>query len=187
MHLTEGEIYHVFNRGNNREVIFPRRQNYHYFLRSIERYIAKYCDILAWCLMPNHFHFLIHANAMSTPLIQDGSIDRQQFSQGIKHLLSSYARAINKQEGRIGSLFQQKTKGRLVAVEEPLYARTAFHYIHQNPVKAGLVDRMEDWEFSSFREYSGESKTALCNKNLAFELLDLSPDRFYVDSYAACG
>jgi REP element-mobilizing transposase RayT len=111
MNLTEGEIYHVFNRGNNRCKIFPLRKNYVYFIEGIRKYVSPVCDILAWCLMPNHFHFLIHANASSTPVIKDGSVDRQRFSQGIKQLLSSYAKGINKQEGRTGSLFQQKTKG----------------------------------------------------------------------------
>lgn len=185
MHLIEGEIYHVFNRGNNRGVIFPRRQNYHYFLQKIERHVKCYCDILSWCLMPNHFHFLIHANANSVPMVQDRSIDRQQFSQGIKVLLSSYARGINRQEDRVGSLFQQKTKGINVSDDSRDYALTAFHYVHQNPMRAGLVDSMEDWEYSSFREYLGKGNTSLCNRELAIKLLDLNPDRLYEEAYEA--
>ena len=183
MHLTEGGIYHVFNRGNNREVIFPRRQNYLYFLEGVQKYIKGYCDILAWCLMPNHFHFLVYGNEFSTPIIRDGSFERQRFSQGIKQLLSSYAKAINKQEGRTGSLFQQKTKGVHVNDHDHDYSLTAFHYVHQNPPRAGLVDRMEDWEFSSFREYMGEGKVMLCNRDLARELLDLDLNRFYDKAY----
>ncbi len=183
MHLSEGEIYHVYNRGINREVIFPRRENYRFFLAGVQRWVKPRCDILAWCLMPNHFHFLIHANAMSVPLIQDGSIDRQQFSQGIKQLLSSYAKAINKQEGRTGNLFQQKTKARLASEPDRDYAQVAFNYIHQNPMKAKLVLRMEHWEFSSFNEYVGKGATGLCNQKLAVEILDLNTSRFYEDSY----
>ena len=193
MHLTEGGIYHVFNRGNNGEVIFPRQQNYLYFLKGVQKYIKGYCDILAWCLMPNHFHFLVHANELSTPIIKDGSFERQRFSQGIKQLLSSYAKAINKQEGRTGSLFQQKTKGRHVNELGHDYSLRAFHYVHQNPLRAGLVDRMEDWEFSSFREYMGEGKVVLCNRDLAKELLEVDLNRFYYEAYRvrdwsnACG
>lgn len=185
MFLVEGEIYHVFNRGNNREVIFPRRANYNYFLENVERYIKPRCDILSWCLMPNHFHFLVHANSKSTPMIQDSSFDRQQFSQRIKQLLSSYAKAINKQGDRTGSLFQQKTKCIHVSDHEMDYSLTAFHYIHQNPVKAGIVGRMEDWPFSSFREYLGRGKTTLCDRDLAVQLLELNFDRFYEDSVLA--
>lgn len=175
----------MFNRGNNREIIFPRSQNYRYFLDGVSRYLIKYCDILAWCLMPNHFHFLIHANASSVPMIQDGSIDRQQFSHGVRQLLSSYAKAINKQEGRTGSLFQQKTKAKCAGEDKREYARTVFHYIHQNPLKATLVARMEDWEFSSFNEYMGKGSNGICNQERAVKLLDLNPGRFYEESYAA--
>jgi REP element-mobilizing transposase RayT len=185
MNLTEGEIYHVFNRGNNRCVIFPRRQNFAYFIDGLRKYVVPYCDLLAWCLMPNHFHFLIHANTSSTPMIKDGGIDRQRFSQGIKQLLSSYAKGINKQEGRTGSLFQQKTKGIQVSGVDPHYPLTAFHYIHQNPLRAGLVDRLEEWEYSSLREYIGTSDVKLCNQELAISLLDLKPGRFLEDACLA--
>lgn len=185
MKLAEGQIYHVFNRGNNRCEIFPLRKNYAYFIEGIRKYISPVCDILAWCLMPNHFHFLIHANALSTPMIKDGSIDRQRFSQGIKQLLSSYAKGINKQEGRTGSLFQQKTKAIPVTGPDCDYALTAFHYIHQNPLRACLVDKLEDWEYSSFREYIDPDADTLCNKELATRLLDLRRGGFLEDSYLA--
>ncbi|MBL7851778.1 MAG: transposase [Cyclobacteriaceae bacterium] len=183
MHLTEGEIYHIYNRGINREVIFPRRENYRYFLQGVQRWLKPRCDILAWCLMPNHFHFLIHANAATVPMIHDGSIDRQQFSQGIKQLLSSYAKAINKQESRVGNLFQQKTKAREVSSSDQGHPLTAFHYVHQNPMRAKIVQRMEDWEFSSFNEYMEKGTLYLCNRELAINLLDLNPARIYDDSY----
>ncbi|MBY0432474.1 MAG: transposase [Cyclobacteriaceae bacterium] len=182
MFLTEGDIFHVFNRGNNKQPIFFKPENYDYFLKNLSRYLTPVCDILAWCLMPNHFHLLIQANQQSVPIIRDGSFERQQFSQGIKQLLSSYTKAVNKQEGRTGSLFQQKTKALLT---EGGHAQTAFHYIHQNPMKAGLVKKMEDWSHSSFREYRemNKSENSICNIKLATELLDLNPARFYEDSY----
>jgi putative transposase len=179
--LTEGGIYHVYNRGNNREPIFLRTENYSYFVTNIDRFLTPVCDLLAWCLMPNHFHLLIHANEKSVPIIKDGSFERQQFSQGIKQLLSSYTKAINKQEGRTGSLFQQKTKALLTEGE---HAHTAFHYIHQNPIKSGLVEKMEDWPHSSFTEYHEPvAKNSICNIKLAIELLDLDLSRFYHESY----
>ncbi|MFN7793431.1 MAG: transposase [Cyclobacteriaceae bacterium] len=130
--------------------------------------------------MPNHFHLLIHANTNSTIVIKDGSFERQQFSQGIKQLLSSYTKAINKQEKRTGSLFQQKTKA--ICTDRKDHALTAFHYIHQNPLRAGLVKKMEEWPHSSYQEYLG-SRKSICNKALVTELLALDPSRFYEDSY----
>jgi REP element-mobilizing transposase RayT/ribosomal protein S18 acetylase RimI-like enzyme len=179
MHLVEGELYHVYNRGNNKQAIFFTESNYSYFLEGVKRFLLPYCDLLAWCLMPNHFHFLIHANEKSVVVVKDGSFARQQFSQGIKQLLSAYTKSINKAEGRTGSLFQQKTKAvHLVSADHPA---TVFHYIHQNPVRAGLVDRMEQWAHSSFNDYY-QSRESICHKELASKLLPVNFHRFYEES-----
>ncbi|HEY5825080.1 MAG TPA: transposase [Cyclobacteriaceae bacterium] len=180
MNLTEGEIYHVFNRGNNKQQIFPRPENFYYFVSKMENYLIPNCDLLAWCLMPNHFHFLIHANLNSVEIIKDGGFERQAFSQAIKQLLSSYTKAINKQERRTGSLFQQKTKAICVSGS---YTETAFHYIHQNPLKARLVSKMEDWEHSSFKDYLNLNNSSLCNRELATQNLNINFNRLYEESY----
>jgi putative transposase len=185
MKLEEGNLYHVFNRGNNKQKIFLEQENYSYFLNGIEKYLVPDCDILAWCLMPNHFHFLIYANQNSVIEITDGSFKRQRFSQGIKQLLSSYTKAVNKKYGRTGSLFQQKTKALCVLDGERNYAATAFHYIHQNPLKSGLVKMMEDWTFSSFQDYCATRDWKLCNFALASRYLEINPETFYRDSYKA--
>lgn len=184
MDLTQGEIYHLFNRGNNKQRIFFSPENYLYFLERVQKYLKPECDLLAWCLMPNHFHFLIHANTQSVQIIKDGSFERQRFSQGVKMLLSSYSKAVNKRESRTGNLFQQKTKAVCVSESKNHDAQTVFHYIHQNPMKAGLVDKMEDWEFSSFKDYLGLREGTLCNRELAKQYLDLDFDRLYQDSYS---
>jgi hypothetical protein len=98
-------------------------------------------------------------------------------------LLSSYSKAINKQEGRTGNLFQQKTRAKCVSESKNDAPRTVFHYIHQNPMKAGLVNRMEDWEYSSFRDYLGLRNGTLCKKELAKQFLDLDLDAIHRDSY----
>ncbi len=59
MNFLESEFYHLYNRGNQQQTIFFNTENYLYFLRKVRRDIVPYCDILAYCLMPNHFHFLI--------------------------------------------------------------------------------------------------------------------------------
>ena len=60
---------------------------------------------------------------------------------------------------------------------------TTFQYTHQNPLKANLITRLEDWEFSSFADYAGLRNGKLCNKDLAFSLFDLHNDSFLADSY----
>ncbi len=180
MLLERGNLYHVFNRGNNKQRIFLSPGNYPYFLNKVQRYVAPACDILAYCLMPNHFHFLVHANEKSIIKIDDGSFPRQSFSQAIKHLLSSYTKAVNIQMKRTGSLFQQKTKAICVSTND-LHAENVFHYIHQNPMIAGLVSKMEDWKYSSFGEYINGG--GFCNHDLARLNLQINFSRLYQESY----
>jgi putative transposase len=62
MILEQGHLYHIFNQGNNRQKIFFKRDNYFFFLKKIDIYITPYADIIAWCLMPNHFHLMVYVN-----------------------------------------------------------------------------------------------------------------------------
>ena len=65
MKFYQGNIYHVYNRGNNSQKIFFEEENYIYFLKKMRRFLLPHCDILAWCLMPNHFHWMINVNGDS--------------------------------------------------------------------------------------------------------------------------
>ena len=103
-------------------------------------------------------------------------------ANGFRQLLSSYTQAINKQRNRSGSLFRQKTKAKPLENGDYGYPFTCFHYIHQNPIHAKLVEKMEDWEFSSFRDYVGLRNETLCNPKLARTLLDISKGSFYKES-----
>ncbi|MDD3490054.1 MAG: hypothetical protein PHR62_09250 [Paludibacter sp.] len=60
MELIKDNIYHIYNQGNNRQKIFYNRDNYLYFLQKMNDYLLPYCDVLAWCLMPNHFHWMVY-------------------------------------------------------------------------------------------------------------------------------
>lgn len=62
MQFDSGHLYHIYNQGNNRQKIFLERENYLFFLRKIQKHILPFADILAWCLMPNHFHLMVHVN-----------------------------------------------------------------------------------------------------------------------------
>ena len=184
MQFAEGNIYHIYNRGNYKQQVFLSDENYIHFLRLTNKYIIPSSDILAWCLMPNHFHFLIHANEQSLIPVQSSPLPVSALSFGIRMLLSSYSKAINKALGRHGNLFQQKTKSKWVNIPESNYAETTFHYIHQNPLKAGLADTMEDWQFSSFRDYCNLRNGKLCNKTIAKEKLNINWNSFLTESYA---
>ncbi|CAN5433370.1 hypothetical protein BH09BAC3_BH09BAC3_07200 [soil metagenome] len=196
MKFEEGKLYHIYNRGNNRQPIFFKRANYQYFMKKVQKYVSSCSDLLCWTLMPNHFHFLIHANSDTCKIVRESPIPINALTENIRVLLSSYTLAIQKQEKIVGNLFQQKTKSKCVNLDDSNYSTTAFHYIHKNPYNAGLIRRMEDWEFSSFREYlkygpdeivnvpDGEfSMDNLCNRKLAYKLLQLTPDSISREAY----
>ncbi|MEQ9301016.1 MAG: hypothetical protein RIF33_20750 [Cyclobacteriaceae bacterium] len=113
--------------------------------------------------MPNHFHFLILANDNSAVPLKIGSLTVSALNNGFRMLLSSFNQAINKQQGRTGSLFRQKTKFKHLGSDNENYPFICFNYIHQNPLSAGLVQKLEDWEFSSFRDYAGLRAGTLCD------------------------
>jgi putative transposase len=182
MEFLENEQYHVYNRGNNQQRIFFNPGNYLYFLKKIRIHILPLCDILAYCLMPNHFHFQIYSDSRTIKTKKIGGKQKNILSEAFKILLSSYAHGINTQNATTGSLFQQNTKAKPLS-ESRLYDHNCFDYIHQNPIKANLVKKMEDWPYSSFRDYCGFTNKTLCNKQLAIQLLGLNMETFYKDSY----
>ncbi len=183
MKLSPNQIYHVYNRGNNKQLIFYENANYHFFLEKVRRYLVPYCDILAYNLMPNHFHFMIHANEKTNiPYRRSNRLPRTNkkppvkmtlFSWGLQQLLSSYAKSINKKFYRTGSLFQQNTKSKRTSSDVLLedYSLWCFMYIHNNPKLAGLVNAPEEYEFGSFKDYIKASPNTICNITLAKELL----------------
>jgi putative transposase len=137
--LQAGNYYHVYNRGNNRQLIFFERDNYIYFLRQSRNHlINRGVDIIAYCLMPNHYHLLVY-------------LKTEHFSKLMQAFTLSYAKAINKRYKRAGSLFQGRFQA--IHVDREEYLLNLTRYIHLNPVEANLVERAEDWEFSSYQEY----------------------------------
>ena len=186
MYFEEEYTYHVYNRGNNKQKIFFQPKNYIFFLQKVEKYIRPNCNLIAYCLMPTHFHFLIQANENTVKTIVKAKQERNVFSEGIRVLLSAYTQAINKQEKRKGSLFTQNTKAKMLNYVKGKgdYAFTCFQYIHQNPYRAGLVEKLEDWEYSSFRDYAGFRNGTLCNRKFANEIINFDKNDFYGQSYA---
>ena len=129
-----GHFYHVYNRGNNREQIFFNRENYRYFLVKFAEYLCGVLDVYAYCLLPNHFHFLVRIkeNLAGLEDLQGLGTERCPVSQQFSNFFNAYAKAINKQENRTGSLFQRNFKHILIDKEAYLYQ--VIYYIHRNPV-----------------------------------------------------
>lgn len=186
MHFTPNEIYHVYNRGNNKLLIFFNDDNYIFFLKKIKQEWKKYCEILCYSLMPNHFHFMIVPNeeGCKNIVLGDRITHMQNLSKTIGKTLSSYTKAINIQNQTTGNLFQKKTHAKCLTDLDNRkeiirqYLSTCFHYIHQNPLQARLVIKLKDWPYSSFQDYYGYRNGTLCNKQLAMELLSLTENDF---------
>ncbi|MFO7799197.1 MAG: hypothetical protein R6V22_05460 [Rhodohalobacter sp.] len=185
MNYEPGEIYHIYNQGNNQQKLFFNRDNYLFFINKMRVYLTDHCDILAWCLMPNHFHWLVkvkdhdikhNTDSMDTPLYDSVP----PLNRSLSVLLSSYTKAINKSQSRSGSLFRSKTKAKKLNSDKSKHDKhplICFLYIHQNPLRAGLVSQLNDWEFSSYRDFAGLRNGTLCNTNLAIELLNLPQNK----------
>ena len=184
MRFKGGGMYHVYNQGNNRELIFFNTDNYVYFLRKMEGNLCKYCHLLAYCLMPNHFHWMIYVpkkyEAIYTEAMETSNND--PLTSEISVLLSSYTQGVNKYVGRSGSLFRSHTKSKCLNLtgSDDNYGITCFLYIHQNPLKAKLTDHFGGWPFSSYPDYAGKRNGTLCNKTLTRETLNIpsEPEEF---------
>ena len=188
MHFVPNEVYHVYNRGNDKQPIFFNDQNYLYLLNKVREEWKLYCEILCYCLMPNHFHFMLIPNeeGCENLTLLGKSTHLQHLSKIIGKTLSSYTKAINIQNKTTGNLFQKKTKAKHLLSENRIgnnmdntdYFLTCFNYIHSNPLKAGLVNSLKDWKYSSFPDYYGFRNGTLCNRSLAIKVLGLSESYF---------
>ena len=141
--FSKGNSYHVFNRGCNKEKIFFNEGNYIYLTQKIMKTYEKYkVQIISYCLMPNHYHFLVK---------QDSDIP---ISEWIRVMFIGYVQAVNIQQNRSGTLFEGRAKH--ILVDKQNYLIHLSRYIHLNPVKAGLVSTPDDWKYSNFLECTGK-------------------------------
>ena len=121
--LYPGKYYHIYNRGNNREILFFEELNYPYFLKLYANHIEPIADTFCYCLLKNHFHFLIRikTNDEYREYLRVSKFnDREEYkgkeksinpSQGFSNLFNAYAKAINKRYQRTGSLFEESDLG----------------------------------------------------------------------------
>lgn len=131
---------------------------------------AQTVQVVAYCLMPNHYHLLIN-------------LREAKLSAAMHRFTMSYTNAINRRYQRCGALFQGRFQTRLVDSEAYLLQLT--RYIHLNPVKAGLVQRTEDWEFSSYQDYVDLRRGTLPQRDVVLQQVGtVSAYRQFVESAA---
>jgi len=185
MKFEAGNWYHIYNQGNNQQRIFYEKENYLFFLSKIKVLPRDDFNIIAYCLMPNHFHLLIYTDFGREYEI----LKSKKYSRKLGSLLSSYAKAINKKYRRSGSLFRQKTKAKCLSSTRQSgerYIRTCFHYIHQNPLRAGIISDLHQWAFSSYRDYAGLRNGTLPDLERGNKMLEFhSKEQFIKESQKA--
>ena|SRR3989344_1447297 len=161
--LVNNEFYHIYNRGSEKRDIFTQPRDYERFLKILFYYQflgpkpsfskftksklsplkplgrERFLDVICYCLMPNHFHFLVRQ-------LKDGGI-----SKFVSQLANSYTKYFNTKYNRVGPLFQGAFKAVRIETDEQLIHVS--RYIHLNPVVSGIVKELDNYKWSSFQEF----------------------------------
>lgn len=161
-------FYHIYNRGINGEKIFEEEENYLFFMKKAFEYLNEVCDIYAYCLMPNHFHFVIKIKSnnelielferKNNKINKSGlhsiqSLPSKQFSK----FISCYTQAFNKVYDRHGPLLESPFKRKKLDSEK--YLKNVIMYVHQNPTDINADFR--SYKFSSYYTVMSSLKTNL--------------------------
>lgn len=168
--LQPNKVYHIFNHAVGNEHLFRNEKNYYFFLEKYFEYISPIAYTYAYCLMPNHFHFLLKIKPesllkksgifeMSKSLKNNLSDISNILSKQFKNLFRSYTGSYDKIYERRGTLLEPRFKRLLVDSKE--YFINAMNYIHQNPIHHSFVDNIEDWKFSSFTNFYSDNDSKL--------------------------
>lgn len=175
-HYCENGYYHLYNRGVAKNDIFATEQDYAVFLYYLKEYLSppqtptqeeiaamktpyllkNYCDeieLIAFCLMPNHFHLLL----------------KQRKERSIEHFMRSllirYSQYVNKNKGRVGHLYQGVYKGILVERDEYLWWLS--RYLHRNPLKILAANqKLENYPYSSYAVFLGQKNISWVKPNI---------------------
>lgn len=166
-------FYHIYNRAVGEENLFREEKNHPFFLKKWNNYLNDYLDVWAYCLMPNHFHFVVQVKKTGC-FPEDIRINKFLEDQ-FKRLFSSYALSFNKIYERSGSLFQKRFKR--VKIDSRNYLITLIHYIHHNPIHHGFTQNYLDWDYSSFAAITSDQTTKV-KRQKVLELFNDSRDEF---------
>ena len=146
--------YHIFNHAVGNENLFRTDANCAFFLDRFHLYLSPVCKVFAYCLMPNHFHFLVEIRDEDTILKlvkaqKTEGFDYHRFiMQRLSNFLNCYSKSYNNRFVRRGALFIDYTKR--IEIKDHLSILIVAKYIHLNPIKHGFCERLNQWAFSSY-------------------------------------
>lgn len=153
---------HIMVQGINKEYIFEEDYYKKKYLKIIQNKIRDYKNqLISYCVMDNHVHLVVHYE----------SID--ELSVFMKRINTAYAKWYNEHKGRVGYVFRDRYKTEQILDFHHLYA--CINYVHNNPVKANIVAKPEQYIFSSYKDYLSED--FIINSKL-FQILNLSVNDF---------
>ena len=178
--LIPEQFYHIYNRTNNKERLFRENKDRLFFLQQYQKYLHPFLKTYAYCLPDNHFHFVSSVRSQAEIIAHVNEVDKKRLTQKEKQLLkhpeedlwinyfiewqflrffTSYAMNFNGFYNRKGNLFHRPFKR--VEIEDDNQFSQAILYVHGNPVKHGIVSRLEDYEWSSYNRLLSDQSSFL--------------------------
>jgi REP element-mobilizing transposase RayT len=183
--LVQGNFYHIYNRGNNRENVFPQERNYSYFMDLWWKHISPIAETWAYCLLKNHFHAVVYLKEQinltglttdmtslnsrvgqdKNPTAHHGDLSgfkkeiTKEPSQYFSNFFNAYSRGLNIAIQRTGALFERPFKR--IPIDNENYLMRLIVYVHQNPQKHGFVIGFKSWNYSSYNSIIGNNPTRL--------------------------
>ncbi|MCB0635377.1 MAG: hypothetical protein KDC54_02105 [Lewinella sp.] len=161
-----GEYYHLYNRSAGREPVFQQEQWVNFFQEKWEKLLSPYLDTLAYCYIPNHYHFLVRikqeedwpfeklglekTRAATELRVGEGSMDAFLLDQ-FRRLLSGFSLSYNRRNNRQGPVFEQRFKRIKLRTTKRLWWQLC--YIHHNPIHHNLAFDYETWPFCSYQTW----------------------------------
>lgn len=150
--FVPGCYYHLYNRGAHRRSIFYTDEDYRAFLTRLKGHVGDcHISVIAYCLMPNHFHLLLRQDS------------ERKAGLAVQFTCNGYTQWFNLRHQHEGTLFQGRYQSLLI--DNDHYLRHLCVYIHSNPVKDGFALAPELWPYSNYPEWIGQRPGALVDRN----------------------
>lgn len=165
--LEAGNYYHIYNRGNNKEILFREHEDYVNFLNLYLKYLDPIAELYCYCLIPNHFHFLLRIKEINE--IYSTDVKTKPYFRHFSNYFNAYSKYINHKYNRVGSLFQERYRRK--KIDSEIYLKYLIHYIHTNPVHHDIIDSFDKYPYSSYK-VPLKNKPSILKKEKLLELFE---------------